>query len=68
MVQAWLHLFNDLAEDDEKFSTLSRKQQHENLGNPVKSIRISSLKKNISEKTNHELEGEFGITRLQLKR
>ena len=60
LVQAWLHLFNDLAEDDE--------DEEKNLGNPVKSIPISHLKKNIMEKTTQELEGEFGITRLQFKR
>ena len=57
LVEAWLNLFNELAEDDE-----------ENLSNPVKSIQISALKRNITEKTDRELEGEFGITRLQLKR
>ena len=60
MVQAWLHLFNDLAEDDE--------DEEKNIGNPVKSIPISHLKKNIMEKTTQELKGEFGITKLQFKR
>ena len=52
-VEAWSKLFRDIAEVDEE---------------NAKSIEISLLKENITEKTDSELEGDFGITRTQLKR